>query len=353
MGPVESTLSEQTLAELHEIAARYPQARSGLLPMLHLVQSARARSPPRASRLCAEILGHHRRRGQRGRDLLHDVQAQAGRRLPRRGLHQHAVRGDGRRRRSSSGSRSTSSVGNDETTREDDGTVTLEHIECNAACDYAPVMMVNWEFLDNMTPESAVDAGRRPARPARRSTPPAGPGCAPGARPSGCWPASPTGGRRGPAAGPPTLVGLGIARERGWTAPTPSRRRAGTTDGTSSGSRRPTGPTPHARRRSVERTTDADRTAQDRASSDVETLARSLLDDRSKAAEGQAMIDPLTPVLTDHWDAERSWTLETYESRGGYARAREGAGDGPDGHRRRGQGLRPARPRRRGLPHRA
>ena len=44
-------------------------------------------------------------------------------------------------------------VGHDETT--DDGAVTLEHIECNAACDYAPVMMVNWEFFDNQTPESA------------------------------------------------------------------------------------------------------------------------------------------------------------------------------------------------------
>ena len=38
-------------------------------------------------------------------------------------------------------------VGNDETTA--DGKVTLEHVECNAACDYAPVMMVNWEFMDN------------------------------------------------------------------------------------------------------------------------------------------------------------------------------------------------------------
>src|SRR6266545_2188870 len=26
----------------------------------------------------------------------------------------------------------------------------------DAACDYAPVMMVNWEFMDNQTPESAV-----------------------------------------------------------------------------------------------------------------------------------------------------------------------------------------------------
>jgi NADH-quinone oxidoreductase subunit F len=29
--------------------------------------------------------------------------------------------------------------------------------------------------------------------------------------------------------------------------------------------------------------------------------------------------DTLTPVLTDNWDAERSWTLASYESRGGYA----------------------------------
>ena len=41
-------------------------------------------------------------------------------------------------------------VGHDETT--EDGKVTLEHVECNAACDYAPVVMVNWEFFDNQTP---------------------------------------------------------------------------------------------------------------------------------------------------------------------------------------------------------
>ena len=46
-------------------------------------------------------------------------------------------------------------IGNDETT--EDGKVTLEHVECNAACDYAPVMMVNWEFMDNMTPQSATE----------------------------------------------------------------------------------------------------------------------------------------------------------------------------------------------------
>jgi NADH-quinone oxidoreductase subunit E len=49
-------------------------------------------------------------------------------------------------------------VGNDERTADDQGerSLTLEHIECNAACDFAPVMTVNWEFFDNMTPTTAV-----------------------------------------------------------------------------------------------------------------------------------------------------------------------------------------------------
>ena len=46
-------------------------------------------------------------------------------------------------------------VGNDGVTA--DGKVSLEHIECNAACDYAPVVMANWEFYDNQTVQSAKD----------------------------------------------------------------------------------------------------------------------------------------------------------------------------------------------------
>ena len=115
-------------------------------------------------------------------------------------------------------------VGNDETT--EDGAVTLEHIECNAACDFAPVMMVNWEFFDNQTPESAVelvDALR--AGETVRST----------------RGATITSWRRaervlagfedglvdeGPAAAGPSLVGLEIAREHDWAAP-PLDRAAG------------------------------------------------------------------------------------------------------------------------------
>ena len=58
-------------------------------------------------------------------------------------------------------------IDNDETTQ--DGKVSLERIECNAACDYAPVVMVNWEFYDNQTVQSVKDlvdgarAGNPPA----------------------------------------------------------------------------------------------------------------------------------------------------------------------------------------------
>jgi len=38
-----------------------------------------------------------------------------------------------------------------------DGKVSLEHIECNAACDYAPVVMANWEFYDDQDVSSAKE----------------------------------------------------------------------------------------------------------------------------------------------------------------------------------------------------
>ena len=40
--------------------------------------------------------------------------------------------------------------------------------------------------------------------------------------------------------------------------------------------------------------------------------------------------DTLTPVLTDNWDAERSWTLASYEDRGGYGALRTALAMEPD-----------------------
>lgn len=61
-------------------------------------------------------------------------------------------------------------IGNHETTS--DGKLSLERVECNAACDYAPVVMVNWEFYDNQNPQSVknlVDSVRdgNPLAPTR------------------------------------------------------------------------------------------------------------------------------------------------------------------------------------------
>ena len=77
-------------------ATRRP--RSALLPMLHLVQSEEGYVSPDGHRVLRRELGLTKAEVARGRDLLHDVQAPPDRRLPRRRLHQHAVRGARRRR---------------------------------------------------------------------------------------------------------------------------------------------------------------------------------------------------------------------------------------------------------------
>ncbi len=108
-------------------------------------------------------------------------------------------------------------VGNDETTA--DGKVTLEHLECNAACDYAPVVMVNWEFMDNQTPQSAVELVDD-LRAGREVTSTRGPRICTWREAERVLAGFPDGRvDEGPAAGPASLVGLGIARERGWSAP--------------------------------------------------------------------------------------------------------------------------------------
>jgi NADH-quinone oxidoreductase subunit E len=103
-----------------------------------------------------------------------------------------------------------------------DGKVSVEHVECNAACDFAPVVMVNWEFFDNMTPESArelADSLRagRPVAPSR------GPSrlCTwrEAARILAGFPDGQA--ADGPQAGEPTLAGLRVAKANGWTAPQP------------------------------------------------------------------------------------------------------------------------------------
>ena len=210
------SLDESVLDELRAIAARYPEPRSGLLPMLHLVQSVEGRMTPEGIQACADILDLSAaevsgvatfytmyKRKPVGDYLVgvctNTLCAVMGGDAIFERLKDHL------------------DVGNDETTA--DGKVTLEHVECNAACDYAPVMMVNWEFMDNMTPASAVQLVDD-LREGKEVTSTRGPRICTWREAERVLAGFPDGRvDEGPAAGGPSLVGLQIARERGWTAP--------------------------------------------------------------------------------------------------------------------------------------
>jgi NADH-quinone oxidoreductase subunit E len=135
-----------------EIIGRYPKRRSAILPLLHLVQSEDSYLTPAGLEFCGEQLGltgaevaavasfySMYRRGPTGDYLVgvctNTLCAVMGGDAIFEALKEHL------------------GIDNDQTT--DDGTVTLQHVECNAACDYAPVVMVNWEFFDNQTCASA------------------------------------------------------------------------------------------------------------------------------------------------------------------------------------------------------
>lgn len=218
-------LEESTLAELKEIVARYPQPRSALLPMLHLVQSVEGRVTSRGIEACADILDISAAEVS-GVATFYTM-------YKRRAVGDYHVGvctntlcavmgGDEIFERL----KDHLDVGNDEMTP-DDGvgkTVTLEHIECNAACDYAPVMTVNWEFMDNMTPESATELVDD-LRAGKDVTSTRGPRVCTWREAERVLAGFPDDlADEGPAAGHATLVGLEIARENGWKAPSADRK---------------------------------------------------------------------------------------------------------------------------------
>lgn len=147
-------ITESTLAEMRELASRYPNPRSALLPMLHLVQSVQDQITTEGIAACAEVLGitqaeatavatfytmykfdtvgkHHigvctnTLCGLLGGDAVYEKVAE------RLGATHNGPSAD--------------------------GNFWLERIECQAACTHAPVMTVDWEFMDDVTPESALD----------------------------------------------------------------------------------------------------------------------------------------------------------------------------------------------------
>lgn len=206
------------LADAEQVIARYPQKRSALLPLLHLVQSVDGYVTGRGIDFCAEVL-----------DLTRAEVSGVATFYTQYKRHPNgdytvgvctntlcAIMGGDEIWESVS---EHLGIGHDETT--EDGKVTLERIECNAACDFAPVVMANWEFFDNQTPESTkqlVDDLRdgTPVKPTR------GPNTVCTFKQmSRVLAGFPDGlADEGVGAGPASLVGLEVAHEHGWTAPT-------------------------------------------------------------------------------------------------------------------------------------
>jgi NADH-quinone oxidoreductase subunit E len=216
---------ERLSVESRAIMARYPVARSALLPMLHLMQSEEGYVSPDGIALCAELLdlttaevsavatfySQYKRHPNgeytvgvcintlcavMGGDAIFDT------------LEQHL------------------GIGHDETT--EDGKITLERIECNAACDYAPVMMVNWEFFDNQTPSSARTLCDR-IRNGEDVQPTRGANTVATfkqvSKVLAGFPDSRS--NEGVAAGTPSQRGTVLARQMGWRAPGSTAEEAG------------------------------------------------------------------------------------------------------------------------------
>jgi NADH-quinone oxidoreductase subunit E len=226
--PFSGEAGERLKADAAEIVGRYPKARSALLPLLHLVQSAEGYVSDDGIAFCAEVLGCTETE-VKGVATFYTMYKHSPTAEYQVGVCTNtlcAIMGGDQIYKELAGH-----LGADEHEIADghhdikspDGKVGLERLECNAACDYAPVVMVNWEFFDNQTPDSAkrlVDDLRagNPVTPTR------------GPKRLCTWKEASRilagfgdgQAADGPSAGPASLLGLKIAKERGWTAPEPS-----------------------------------------------------------------------------------------------------------------------------------
>ncbi len=165
-----------THARAEEIIAKYPESRSALLPLLHLVQSVEGFVSQPGIEFCGQKLG------------LTDAEVSAVATFytmyKRNPCGEHLISVCTNALCAGLGGdaiyatlTSRLGVGNEETAGEPGapGSITIEHAECLAACDHAPVLQVNYEYYDNQTPDSALDlvtalqAGRTPAADPRRA----------------------------------------------------------------------------------------------------------------------------------------------------------------------------------------
>ncbi|MER7012339.1 NADH-quinone oxidoreductase subunit NuoE [Saccharopolyspora sp. NPDC000359] len=217
-----SVFDAKTRDEARQIIARYPESRSALLPMLHLVQSVQGHVSAAGIQFCAELLALSTaevsavatfytmyKRKPCGQHLVsvctNTLCAALGGDTIYRQLSEHL------------------GVGHDETagTPGEEGSITLEHAECLAACDLGPVLQVNYEYFDNQTPEQALELVKALQR-GEKPAPTRGPALSDfrGAeRQLAGFFDDLESTAAGPSAAVETLRGAQLAHERGWTAP--------------------------------------------------------------------------------------------------------------------------------------
>jgi NADH-quinone oxidoreductase subunit E len=228
VGRINEVFGPEVAAEAQEIIARYPRSRSALLPMLHLVQSKEGHVSTAGIAFCAEQLGLTTaevdavvtfytmyKRSPCGQHLVsvctNTLCAVMGGDAIYAKLREHL------------GADHTAN-GHEETFGEPGttGSVTLEHVECLAACDLAPVIQVNYEFFDNQTTDSAlhlVDQLGRGEKPAPDRGAPLTDFREVSRQLAGFFDNLDSD-VDGPSAAAETVRGAALAADRGWVAPT-------------------------------------------------------------------------------------------------------------------------------------
>lgn len=145
-------ISEQSKQRMHDLAAKYPVARSAILPALHIVQQTEGYITPEGLQAVAEVLNltiddvksvatfytmyHHQPKGKKVIKVCNSISCYL---CNCDGLVEHLEQRLGIKR--------------GETTP--DGNYTLMTVECLASCTTAPVLQVNDEFVENVTLEQA------------------------------------------------------------------------------------------------------------------------------------------------------------------------------------------------------
>ncbi|MFC4942590.1 NADH-quinone oxidoreductase subunit NuoE [Pseudonocardia sp. GCM10023141] len=219
---VSPTFDEVTRQRTKEIISRYPQSRSALLPLLHLVQSVEGFVSQDGIRYCADALELSTaevsavatfytmyKRTPCGEHLVSVCTNTLCAALGGDDIYQRLEAKLG--------------IGHEETAGEPGttGSITLEHAECLAACDLAPVLQVNYEYYDNQTVESAetlVEALQRGEKPAPTRGAPLTDLRTVELELAGIFPDLERS-VEGPSTAPETVRGAQLAAERGWVAP--------------------------------------------------------------------------------------------------------------------------------------